>query len=393
VPTDREGLDRQAIPGLLRTLIFASLFVLALLVLGRIAGAVLAPLLFITLAGILAMGLNPLVVRIESRLRLPRSLAATIVVVTILFVLIALLWMVVPMIIAQAMRFSEQMPQMMRDLQGNLVAAAKRYRTLAPLVEGRSFADPSELLKGSSGMTSIVAFAGAAANALFSGVLLTMLVAYLLASPEPVIKSLVSGFTPRRRSAVEQFIVKVGGQLGAWLVGNLIISLIIGALAGGGLALLGFDNALLFGAIVAVTDLVPIIGPLVGALPPVLVALANGNWPLALSAMALLFAIQQIEAYAVSPFIYGRAVRLHPASLVVGVLIFGSLMGLVGIFLTVPLLIIIKALYEDVYLARMNAPLMGEARAEEVVRAAGNEPEAEPAAVVGTLLDPSRQLR
>ncbi|HWG84184.1 MAG TPA: AI-2E family transporter [Deinococcales bacterium] len=381
------GFGREPIPDLLRTLIYASLFVLALLLLGHLAGAVAAPLVFIVLAGVLAMGLNPLVVRLETTLKVPRSLAASIVMLAILGGLVLLLWLVVPMIVAQAMRFSENMPAMMRDLQENLVAAAKRYRTLAPLVEGRSFADPTRLLQGSNGMTSIFGFAGAAANAIFSGVLLVMLVAYLLASPEPIIKSLVSAFTPRRRAAVESFIVKVGGQLGAWLVGNLIISLIIGAMSAVALAVIGFEDALLFAAIVAVTDLVPVIGPIIGMVPPVLVALASGSWDMALWAVIALFVIQQVESYAIAPFIYGRAVRLHPASLVVGVLVFGSLLGLAGIFLTVPLLIIIKAVYEEVYLARMHAPAVAEERAEAVVRAAGNEPEADPAGVVGAVLD------
>ena len=86
---------------------------------------------------------------------------------------------------------------------------------------------------------------------------------------------------------------------------------------------------------------------------------------MALWAVGIALAAQQLDAYVLSPIIYGRTVKLHPASSIVAVLVFGSVLGLVGVFLAVPLVIILKAFYEEVYLAVMQRP---EASAESVAQ-------------------------
>ena len=110
-------------------------------------------------------------------------------------------------------------------------------------------------------------------------------------------------------------------------------------------------------------------GPWLGILLPVLVALSSGAWLLALGAGGVMLVVQQLENYFLSPAIYGRTVKLHPASVLISVLIFGALLGLVGVFLAVPLTIILKALYEEIYLTSLNRPSATDESVAQVVAA------------------------
>lgn len=369
---------------LARALVSAALVVLGLLFAARVANSVFAPLVFVALAGILAMALNGVVVRLQAGLRLPRPAAAALVVLVLVAAVTWLAWLLVPMVLSQAARFSQELPTLAGSVQTNLVAWAKRYPALAPLLEGRSFAEPAALLRSGAGttggVTSLVALAGAAANALFSGVLFVMLLLFLLMSPEPVVKGLLSGVPAGARPVVERTTIRIGRQLGAWLAGTVLLSAAVGVLTTVAFALVGFDNALLFGLIAAVTNLIPVVGPVIGLAPPALVAVANGNWPLLWWALGVTLAIQQVQAYVAIPIVFGRSLDIHPASLIVGILLFGALLGIVGIFLTVPLLVIVKALYEEVYLGRLRAPAVTSAAANEVIQAsAGQAPPPETA--------------
>jgi putative permease len=124
--------------------------------------------------------------------------------------------------------------------------------------------------------------------------------------------------------------------------------------------------------------LIPYVGPLIGMVPPVLMALASGHWSMAFWAIGIGFLAQQLDAYLLSPIVYGRTVKLHPASNIVAVLVFGSLMGLVGVFLAVPLVIIIKALYEEVYLVVTKRPEASDESIASVLAAGVNDTLEEP---------------
>jgi putative permease len=360
-------------PGtLLRVLLTVAFSVLGVLLIAQFAGAVTAPLVFVLLASVLALGLNPLVVRLEARLRVPRALGAGLVIGGLVLLALAFTALVVPLVVSQGVRFAGGVPEMLKALQSGALAVARKYPAIAPLLEGRSFADPTKLIGsgvlqsgGLSAVTNLASFIGVMANAVVSGVLLTMLVLFLLMSPEPVIKGILGGIPPRSRPIVERTLIRVGSQLGSWLIGAISVSIAVGVIVGVGLRIVGFQDALLFGVIAAVTNLIPFVGPVIGMVPPVLMAVSTGHWSMALWAIGIALAAQQLDAYLLSPIIYGRTVKLHPASSIVAVLVFGSVLGLVGVFLAVPLVIILKALYEEVYLAVMQRP---EASAESVAQ-------------------------
>ncbi|MBF6595581.1 MAG: AI-2E family transporter [Thermaceae bacterium] len=163
--------------------------------------------------------------------------------------------------------------------------------------------------------------------------------------------------------------MRIGAQLGKWLLATVMMSVIKGTLMEVGLKLLGFDNTLLFGLVNGLTNPIPFIGPWISISLPVLFALADGHWQMALLAIVVLLIVEQLDNNVFGPFIVGRTVELHPASMLLGVLVFGAVLAFARIFLTVPLAIIVKALYEEVYLTLLRPPEVSDETMAQVVGA------------------------
>ena len=370
-------LEPRALLRVLLTVVFS---VFGILLVAQFASAVAAPLVFVLLAAVLALALNPLVARLEAHLHIPRPIGAGLVMAGLTLFILIFAALIVPLIVTQGIRFAQGIPEMLNTLQMNVLEAARKYPTIAPLLEGQSKLDLGKVLGlgnlGSGGMTAVTnaAFAVSGfASGLVSIVLLVMLVLFLLMNPEPIFKSLLGGIPLQSRPVVERTLIRIGSQLGSWLMGVISISIAVGVIVGVGLRIVGFQDALLFGVIVAVTNMIPYVGPVIGMVPPVLMALAGGHWSMALWAVAIAAGAQQLDAYVLSPVVYGRTIKLLPASNIVAVLVFSSLMGLIGVFLAVPLVIIIKAFYEEVYLFTMKRPEASNESVAQVVAAGVGE--------------------
>ena len=362
-------LDLKALQ---RVAITTVILVFGLLLLGRLLGAVAAPLILILLAIVLMMGLNPLVVALETRFRVPRRVGAVLVVLGLLALIGGFVAIIIPLFVAQGMKFADTLPEVVQNLQHNLKVLAQRHPLLAPLLQSGSALDLSRFLSADT-MNRVLSLTTNVVSMLASVGLLLTLVLFLLMNPEPLVKGILSGFKPDYRPVVERTLIRIGSQLGSWLLGVTVVSVTVGLLVGLGLWLLGFQNAFLFGMIAGFTNPIPFIGPWLGISLPVLVALSQGSLSLAVGAIVVLVVVQQIDGSLISPTVFGRTVQLHPASLLMGVLIFGALMGVVGIFLTVPLAIIIKALYEEIYLDQFGRPQASDESVAQVVAAGQGE--------------------
>jgi predicted PurR-regulated permease PerM len=186
---------------------------------------------------------------------------------------------------------------------------------------------------------------------LFSTVLIIVISIYMLLDMQRFARVIDRRFPPRPGS--RPLMWRVEHSLVAYVKGQLLLSAIIGTSAGLGLWLLGITGllpggdtyALLFGLFVAATELIPYLGPWLGALPPFFYALAVH--PVAAIWVALLFLfIHQVEGHVVVPNVMGSALRLHPLLVIFGLLAGGEIYGLPGIFVALPLLAVVRAVWE-----------------------------------------------
>ena len=185
---------------------------------------------------------------------------------------------------------------------------------------------------------------------LFDAVLLVVVSIYILLDMQRLTEAVDRRFPPYGRGGL---IVRMEQAVASYVKGQFLLSLIIGVSVGLGLwilALVGlFPNggkyAAAFGAWAAVTELIPYIGPWLGAIPPVLYALVQN--PLSALWVALLFlGIQQLEGHIVVPKVMGHTLRLHPLLVIFGLLAGGEIYGFAGILVALPLLAAGRAAWE-----------------------------------------------
>jgi predicted PurR-regulated permease PerM len=188
---------------------------------------------------------------------------------------------------------------------------------------------------------------------LFSVVLVIVVTVYMLLDMGRLSDAVDRRFPPRPDSP--SLIPRIESALAGYVRGQALLSLIIGTSAGIGLWVLGIlgwaegmdQYALLFAAWVGLTELIPYLGPWLGAIPPVIYALIVD--PVSAIWVTLLFlAIHQIEGHIVVPNVMGSALRLHPLLVIFGLLAGGEIYGLPGIFVALPLLAGLRAIWEFV---------------------------------------------
>ncbi len=190
----------------------------------------------------------------------------------------------------------------------------------------------------------------AVVSLLFSVVLVIVVSIYMLLDMHRLTEAVDRRFPPRGRGGL---VVRMEQAVASYVKGQLLLSAIIGASSGVGLWALGTVGlvpnggryALLFGAWAGVTELIPYVGPWLGAAPPVLYALVQH--PLSALWVALLFlSIQQLEGHVVVPKVMGHSLRLHPLLVIFGLLAGGEIYGFPGILVSLPLLAAGRAAWE-----------------------------------------------
>jgi predicted PurR-regulated permease PerM len=185
---------------------------------------------------------------------------------------------------------------------------------------------------------------------LFDAFLVVVVSIYMLLDMQRLTEAVDRRFPPRGRGGL---IVRMEQAVASYVRGQLLLSLIIGLSVGLGLWILGLVGlmphggryAAAFGAWAGVTELIPYIGPWLGAIPPVLYALVQH--PLSALWVAILFlGIQQLEGHVVVPNVMGRSLRLHPLLVIFGLLAGGEIYGFPGILMALPLLAAGRAVWE-----------------------------------------------
>ena len=186
---------------------------------------------------------------------------------------------------------------------------------------------------------------------LFSLVLLVVVTIYMLIDMQRLGRAIDRRYPPRRGEL--PLLRSMEHALASYVRGQIALSLIIGVSAGVGIWILGATGllphaqqyTLLFGAWVALTEVIPYLGPWLGALPPFIYALVVH--PISALWVALLFlGIQQIEGHVVVPKVMGNALRLHPLLVIFGLAAGAELYGLPGALTALPLLAVGRAIWE-----------------------------------------------
>lgn len=313
----------------------------------RFIGAVTAILFVFFAVFVLAMALNPIVTWL-TRHRVPRF-AAAILIALLLIVAVALLgWIVIPPMVQEAQDAIQQAPEYWNRAEARLEGLGQRVPFLRErLSPGGDFG--RQLVQyGTTILTRAGSFTVTAAGVLFTLALVFILTIYTLASPRPILAGLLGAVPGDYREPTRSALIRIVRQMRAWVIASLILGAVVAFLAWLGLTLLGVPNALLLATLAFFGEFVPNFGPIVAAIPALLLALTVSPIT-ALWTLVIYVIIQQVESYLLAPLILGGRLELHPVTVAFFVLVMGALVGVVGALLAVPVAAIVKILYEEFY--------------------------------------------
>ena len=319
--------------------------VYGLIQIGAAAGGVLL-LLFVAI--LLASALEPILGLVRDRLPLGRG--ATILVVYIVFIVavIGLAVVVVPAAIGQGQKIVAGLPAFLDSIRA-------WASTLRPAIIGRSVIELTDSVQsiiaqpGKADATQVVKVGAAAVETVVSVATLLTIVFFWLLEHARLQRYMLAYLPADRRAGVRDAWNEVETRLGLWVRGQLTLMGVMGVATGIAYTLLGVPGALLLGLIAAVTEAIPIIGPLLGAIPAILVA-ATVSPQLALIVAGIYVVIQLIEGSVLVPLVMRNTIGISPLFVLVSLLVGGAVGGLVGAFLAVPI-----AASVEIVLGRMQA--------------------------------------
>lgn len=339
-----------------------------MLIIGAVIGAVILTYALRTIlppfiiALVVAYVLNPLV---ETLARMTRRSRTVVVGVIYLALVVALVWAIIlgpPALLRQ-----------IRDINIDMEAIAGQTRQLLAEYQYIDIAGYVVDLRGLTGeipsliQTSasfLAARAGSMVMGLLSGLawgILTLLVSFYLVKDAPRASQFFHKALP---AAYQPDYVRLTGEINAvlsnYLRGQVILGLTIGLVTGVSLAILGVRNAVLFGVLAGLLEVIPNIGPIIAAVPAIASAFFQGsshfaieNHWFAVIVIVLYLVIQQVENNLLVPRIIGRSVSLHPVIIIFGVMAGATIAGVLGALLAVPTITIGRILI--VYLGQKLA--------------------------------------
>lgn len=313
-----------------------------------ILSAVIGPLVISIIATYV---MRPLVDALVAR-KVPRTVAILILYVVAFAVIAVFLVNTLPLLIAQASTFIKQLPvyvTMFDSFLDHMTFAAR------VLPKGVRTGIERALSGAESGLVAWFSGALIGVRDLISGFVsafvIPFLVFYLLKDYSLFTQLVIRLFPRRSHATVSRILEGIDASLGRYVRGQLLVMLLVGIATFVGLLIVHMPNALLLASIVGLTNIIPYVGPFLGAAPGLFMAFGVSN-ALLIKVLIVNLIVQQLEGNIFSPWIMGKTMRLHPLMILLAVMLAGEVAGITGLIFAVPLLAVGKVIWEQVRAAR-----------------------------------------
>ncbi len=252
------------------------------------------------------------------------------------------LYLTIPPLFSEAQEFIQTFPQLYERARSAVEGWSHDFTQRIPVelrseIEDTVAAGGAVLASAAQGIVLRTISGVSNAVTLVIGLaIVPFLLFFLLKDRESILEGLYAPMSPRNATHARNVLNMVNGVIGAYVRAQLLSAVIVGTLVFIGLSILGIHFAATLGLVAGLFGLIPIIGPLLGAVPGILVTLASS--PERVVWVVLVYVVVQlIENNAISPRIHSRAVRLHPAIIMAALVIASELAGLWGVIVAVPL--------------------------------------------------------
>jgi len=314
-------------------------------------------ILLLYVSTILAIGFSPAVHWVEQRRlsgrqrRTPRWVAILMLYAGALGVFALILAILIPPVVAQTRQLWTQVPGYVDMAQARLeswglAGGDWTWRDLAERVQGAGISSVV-----GAGLSGVLGAVQSVLGGIAAFVTVVLLPFYLLVEAETLQKALLRLVAPERRNEVRKMTADVTLKVGAWLTGQLMLAFVIGTTATLALWIIGVPYFYVFGVIAAIGELIPVLGPLLAAIPAVLVAFTVS--PATGVIVAAFFGAQQfVENNILVPRIMKSQVGISAVTVLIALLVGSALLGVVGALLAVPSAAIFQVVAQEYLMYR-----------------------------------------
>ena len=309
-------------------------------------------LILVFIAAVLAAGIAPAVrrVRILARFwfkrRLERGTAVMIVYLPFLVVVVTMALVLVPRLIDDWEALKSQLPIV---IEQNVLRPLEKYFSMEPVRQAMREGVQLERASLFGYVRSVAVVIGGAIAVLF-------MIAYMLIDADRLRNLFLLIYPAEVRGDRRRTLSRMGRKMSSWLAGQLILAAIIGIATFCALLLLRIPYALPLAILAAVGELVPVIGPILGALPALAVALLMSPWQF-WSVLIFAVLLQKFENLFIAPKVMSRKVEVSTLAVFIAFMIGATLLGVIGAILAIPVVAILQVALDEAFVSKRERRL------------------------------------
>uniref|UniRef100_A0A7C4R5E8 AI-2E family transporter n=1 Tax=candidate division CPR3 bacterium TaxID=2268181 RepID=A0A7C4R5E8_UNCC3 len=313
--------------------------VVSVLIVGYLAFYLFDIFLTLFIVIILASALSPLVEKIKEKLGIPRIMAILLIYLILITIIGLTVYAIIPPAIDQLRNLSERLPG-----YASKIGAIFNSLSEAPTASNNAVQSASSTLGNVA--STFVQSASSLFNGLATIFYILILTLFLLLEEDGIRKFFVSLLPVDQKAYVINVSKKIADKLGIWLAGQVTLMAIMGGVTALGMWIIGIPYALVLGIIAFFMEAIPTVGPILAAIPAVILAYLDAPWK---AVIVLIFAavIQQLENQILVPKIMQKALGISPFVTLIALLIGGKLAGIMGVLLAVPTVAVFSVITKE----------------------------------------------
>ncbi|MDF2960926.1 MAG: family transporter [Paenibacillus sp.] len=305
------------------------------------------------ISGLLYYAFRPAVSLLVSR-KVPKTISILVVFAVVIIIVTLLTVFVAPVIETQFTELLDSLPSFMERMnkQWDLLIHTAWFKSFSDHLDldmNRTASKMTEYLEQGLTVlsTRVTAFIGFLANTFIVIVTIPFILFYMLKDGVKMKSGLLLIFPLAKRKSINDLLWKIDETVSLYIRGQIIVALCVGFLLLLGYSIIGIDYVFLLAVAAVLTNVIPYIGAFIAAVPAVIVAFSYSPL-MVLKVLAVTIVAQQIEGNVISPVIVGKQLEIHPLTIIILLLVSGSLMGLLGMLLAVPAYAIGKVIISHV---------------------------------------------
>lgn len=307
-------------------------------------------ILLLFAAFVLSSALFPIVDWMSKKV--PRGLVVVFLFLVGIVILLTLLIPFVNVIVSQSQEFIGKLPGYWNEIM-------KLFYEFEIFAQSKGFIpDYSEVIANASNfgqklLTKSIDFTLNIFTGIAGAFTMAVIVLFLLLDKNILKNGYLKLFPPKYRDTVKHITETITKKVGGYVRGQLLLMTLVGLLTALGLKLIGLEFALLLGIIAGLLEIIPIAGPVLAAVPGVIVALAQDPI-LALWAIVVYLVVQRLENHILTPMILGTFLEMHPLIIIIAILTAASTLGVFGVILSPAIAACLYVLFQELYLKKIE---------------------------------------